>query len=290
MAACAGLPLAGDSCDAALTTTFGVGELMLDAARAGCRHIIMGLGGSATNDGGCGCAAALGAVFTDEAGESFVPVGGTLSKLAGIDLSGIAPELRDIRITTMCDINNPLTGENGAAYVFAPQKGAAAEALPLLDARLRRLAEVAARDLSADCADMPGAGAAGGMGFGMRAFFGSELKMGIDTVLDTVGFDELARGSDMIFTGEGRIDRQSLGGKVVIGVARRAAKFAVPVVAVVGDIGDDIERAYDEGVSAIFSINRVAVPYSQAKLRAREDIYLTMDNIMRFVGTIEGRG
>ncbi|MEG1824171.1 MAG: glycerate kinase [Cloacibacillus sp.] len=290
MAACAGLPLSGANCDAMRTTTYGVGELILDAARSGCRRVIMGLGGSATNDGGCGAAAAVGVLFSDADGKSFVPVGGTLAKIARVDLSQMAPELKDLKITTMCDIDNPLYGETGAAYVFGPQKGATAQTLPLLDAGLRSFASVVKKELGADCAEMPGAGAAGGMGYGMRTLFGSELKMGIETVLDTVGFDELAKEADIVFTGEGKIDGQSLRGKVVIGVARRAKKQGTPVIAVVGDIANGIETVYNEGVSAIFSINRVAVSYQQAKPRAKDDLRLTMEDIMRFLKMAEAAG
>ena len=183
----------------------------------------------------------------------------------------------------MCDIDNPLYGENGAAYVFAPQKGADGEMVKLLDGQLRAAAEVVKRDLGHDVAAMPGAGAAGGMGGGMVAFFGSRLQMGIDTVLDTVRFDSIVDGADLVFTGEGKIDAQSLRGKVVIGVARRAKKHGVPVIVVVGDIGDCIEAAYDEGVSAIFSINRVSLPFSKNRLRCKNDMRLTLDNLMRFM-------
>ena len=290
MAACAGLPLSGENCDAMRTTTYGVGELILDAARSGCSRVIMGLGGSATNDAGCGAAAAVGVLFSDADGKSFVPVGGTLAKIARVDLSQMAPELKDLKITTMCDIDNPLYGETGAAYVFGPQKGATAQTLPLLDAGLCSFASVVKKELGADCAEMPGAGAAGGMGYGMRTLFGSELKMGIETVLDTVGFDELAKEADIVFTGEGKIDGQSLRGKVVIGVARRAKKQGAPVIAVVGDIANGIETVYDEGVSAILSINRVAVSYQQARPRAKDDLRLTMEDIMRFLKMAEAAG
>ena len=281
MAAAAGLPMMGEARDALGATTFGVGELMLAAARAGARKIIMGLGGSATNDGGCGAAAACGARFFDEAGAVFVPTGGSLARVRRIDLAGLSPLLDGVKIVTMCDIDNPLCGPHGAAAVFGPQKGADAAQVALLDAGLAHLAGVMARDLGADVLQLPGAGAAGGMGGGMVAFFGSALQMGIETVLETVGFEAALEGADAVFTGEGRIDGQSLRGKVVVGVARAARKKGVPVIAVVGDIADGAEAAYDEGVSAIFSINRVAAPYSEAKLRAKSDLRLTMDSLLR---------
>ncbi|MHC1691711.1 MAG: glycerate kinase [Sphaerochaetaceae bacterium] len=283
MAACAGLPLVGDDRHPDTATTYGVGELILHAARNGCRKIVVGLGGSATNDAGSGAAAAVGIRFLNSKGESFIPTGGTLSLVDGIDISGRAPELQGVQIVTMCDIDNPLYGKNGAAYVFAPQKGADEAMVAFLDSQLHSFSDRIRSLLGIDVSRFPGSGAAGGMGAGMMAFFGSQLSMGIEVVLDTVGFDQLLEGADMVFTGEGKIDTQSLRGKVVIGVARRTKRHQVPLVAVVGDIGDGIEGAYDEGVSAIFSINRVAKDFKQVIARAPSDMALTMDNLMRFV-------
>ncbi len=283
MAAAAGLPMVGDNKHAEKTTTYGVGQLMAHALENGCTKMVVGLGGSATNDGGCGAAAALGAVFRDADGKAFVPVGETLENIASIDLSGMPERLREIPIVTMCDIDNPLCGPLGAAHVFAPQKGADEAMVERLDKGLLHMAEIVRRDLGVDITELHGAGAAGGMGGGMVAFFGGILQMGIETVLDTVGFDSLIKGADLVFSGEGKIDFQSLLGKVVIGVARRTKKAGVPLIAVVGDIGDNIGGAYDEGVSAIFSINRVAVPYKEARPRAKDDMALTIDNLMRFM-------
>ncbi|MBE6831215.1 MAG: glycerate kinase [Ruminococcaceae bacterium] len=283
MAACAGLPLAGGRLEPDKATTYGVGLLMADAVKRGCKRIIIGLGGSATNDLGTGAAAAAGIRFLDSSGTAFVPTGGALSKIEHIDCSGLLPELREAEIITMCDIDNPLYGETGAAFVFAPQKGADDRMTVFLDEQLRAAAETIRRELNADVSNLPGAGAAGGMGGGMAAFFRSRLQMGIETVLDTVRFEELLQGADMVFSGEGKIDAQSLRGKVVIGVARRAKKAGVPLVAVVGDIADDIESIYEQGVSAVFSINRVAVPFSIAKTRSRRDLRDTFDNILRLM-------
>ncbi|QQO10229.1 glycerate kinase family protein [Breznakiella homolactica] len=283
MAAAAGLPLVGDKLHAEKTTTYGVGMLMADAAKRGCRKMIVGLGGSATNDFGTGAAAAAGVRFLDSGGKEFIPVGGTLSRIARIDISGLLPELKAMEIVTMCDIDNPLYGKTGAAYVFAPQKGADPEMVETLDRELRAVSEMVKQELGTDVSSLPGAGAAGGMGGGMVAFFGSRLQMGIETVLDTVDFDGLLKGTDLVFTGEGKIDSQSLRGKVVIGVARRAKKQKVPVAAIVGDIGDTIEGAYAEGVSGIFSINRVAVPFKEARERSKNDLILTVDNLLRFM-------
>lgn len=288
MAAAAGLPLAGDRLDPSRTTTYGVGELVVHAARNGSRRIVVGLGGSATNDGGCGAAAACGIRFLDCGRRSFIPVGGTLERIAHIDMSGLDPCVRDAEIIAMCDIDNPFHGPSGAACVFSPQKGADDAMVKRLDAGLVHLASIVRTELGVDLQSIPGSGAAGGMGGGMKAFFNARLQMGIDTVLDVTGFDDLARGADWIFTGEGKIDSQSLRGKVVIGVARKAKRLGVPVIAVVGDIADDIDAAYDEGVTGIFSINRVAVPYKEARLRAESDMALTMDNIVHFIKSVKG--
>lgn len=281
MAAAAGLPMVSGREDPCLATTYGVGQLICDAVKRGCKRIVVGLGGSCTNDMGVGAAAGAGAVFYDAAGNSFIPTGSTLSKIAKIDISAIKELMAGVEVVAMCDIDNPLYGESGAAYVFSPQKGADADTVKLLDDNLRIGAETVKKELGVDVADIPGAGAAGGMGAGMVAFFGAELKAGIETVLDTVGFESMASDADFIFTGEGRIDSQSLRGKVVIGIAQRAKEIGVPVIAVVGDIGDNMESAYDMGVSAIYSINRVAVDFSKAKTRSKSDLALTMDTILR---------
>ena len=281
MAACAGLPLVGDNLHPGKTTTFGVGQMIAEAVKRRCKKIIVGLGGSATNDFGAGAAAALGVQFMDKDGNYFIPVGESLDRIARIDMSGLLPGLKETQIITMCDIDNPLYGKTGAAYVFSPQKGADPAIVEALDRGLRAVSETVKRELGVDVARLPGAGAAGGMGGGMVAFLNSRLTMGIEAVLDTVGFDELIEGADLIISGEGRIDSQSLRGKVVVGVARRAKRRGISVIALVGDIVDPIEAVYSEGVSAIFSINRVAVPFNEAKKRSKEDLMLTADNLMR---------
>ncbi len=283
MAAAAGLPLAGERKDPRITTTYGVGQLMADAVRRSCKRIVVGLGGSCTNDMGIGAAAGAGARFYDADGVEFIPTGATLDRISAIDVSALRDLFDGVSITAMCDIDNPLYGELGAACVFAPQKGADEDTVKLLDDNLRAGAKAVCDSLGIDVSAIAGGGAAGGMGAGMVAFFGAELKSGIGTVLDTVNFDSVAAGADAIFTGEGKIDSQSLRGKVVIGVARRAKALGVPVIAIVGDIGDGIEPAYDMGVSAIFSTNRVAVDFSRAKLRARSDMALTMDTALRML-------
>ena len=286
MAAAAGLPLAEKAPggrDPLKATTCGVGELMLAAAREGCGKLIVGLGGSATNDGGCGAAAAAGVRFYDKNGAEFVPVGGTLGDIARIDMSGLDASLKNTEIVAMCDVDNPLHGRTGAAYVFAPQKGADAGTVELLDRGLAALDAVLVRELGVSLGDAPGAGAAGGMGAGMTAFFGAKLVSGISVVLDTVGFDAALDGADMVFTGEGRIDGQSVRGKVISGVAQRAAKKNVPVTVVAGDAGDGVEAAYGLGVTAIFSTNRVAKPFSEIKHLSADNLAFAMDNIARII-------
>lgn len=283
MAACAGLPLAEGRLNPERATTYGVGELLLAAKEAGCTKAILGLGGSCTNDGGVGAAAALGAKFTRADGTAFVPTGGTLGEIAALDVSPVAQALQGMELTAMCDIDNPLYGEAGAAAVFAPQKGADAAMVARLDAGLRHLGQVSARCLGRDFSHLPGAGAAGGLGFGMAAFCGSQLRMGIDAVLDAVGFDSLLPGTDVVFTGEGKIDSQSARGKVVSGVAARCRKAGVPVVAVVGQIGQGFEEMYQQGLTAVFSINRAAQPFAESRFHAGENLALTMENIARLL-------
>ncbi len=281
MAACAGLPLAGAQKDPARTTTFGVGTLILDALDKGARRFFIGLGGSATNDGGCGCAAACGARFYDEKGQSFVPAGGTLKNIARLDCAHMDPRLADCAFTVLCDIDNPLCGPRGAAAVFAPQKGADAPMVQLLDEGLGHLAHIWKRDMGLELLDLPGGGAAGGMGAGMAAFFGGKLRSGIDLLLDAVGFERLAKSARLIFTGEGCLDGQTLGGKAVCGVAKRAGALGVPTVAVVGGSRGDLTGLYDRGLTAAFSINRLPLPLEESAAHSAENIEYTVDNILR---------
>ena len=283
MAACAGLPMVEGRLDPEKATTYGVGELILAAKKAGCRKVILGLGGSCTNDGGTGAAAALGGRFFRADGSEFVPTGGTLGEIASLDATPIQQALDGVELTVMCDIDNPLFGETGAAYVFAPQKGADAPMVERLDQGLRHLGEVSAKCLGKDLSQLPGAGAAGGLGFGMAAFCGGKLQMGIDVVLDTVGFDQLLQTADLVFTGEGKIDSQSVRGKVVSGVSGHCKKAGVPVIAVVGQIGDGFELMYQQGLTAVFSINRAAQPFSESRFHAEENLSLAMENIARLL-------
>ena len=287
MASAAGLPQLGERSNPAITTTFGVGEMMLHAIKKGAKTIVLGLGGSATNDCGCGCAAALGAVFSDENGESFIPTGKTLSRVADIDLTALKKRLAGVRIVVMCDVTNPLFGENGAAYVFAPQKGADGEMVKLLDDGLRSLSRVISDKLGIE-ANIPGAGAAGGMGAGAYVFLGAELKSGIDVVLDTVDFDRFAAGADLIVTGEGRLDSQSLGGKVISGIARRAEKAGVPVIAIAGATAPDAADAAAYGLEGILVTNRASLSFNELKTRAKSDYENAFRDLMRIIKAAEG--
>lgn len=282
MAAAAGLPLMGDCKSVEAATTYGVGELMRHALAQGAQRIVLGLGGSATNDGGCGAAAAMGAVFKDPDGNAFIPTGASLCRIASVDIDNVRASLRGIPVEAMCDIDNPLVGENGAAYIFAPQKGADAQTVRLLDDGLRHLTDIVARSFGMKI-DVPGAGAAGGMGAGVAAFFNGRLIRGIDAMLDLVRFDKLLHDADVVFTGEGRLDSQSLMGKAVGGIAQRAKEAGIPVICVAGAVSNDIDEIYRSGITAAFSINQEPLPFSVVAGKTRENLARTMDNIFRLL-------
>lgn len=283
MAACAGLPLVKNRLEADKTTTFGVGELIIDAINSGAKKIILGLGGSATNDGGCGMATALGVKFKDEQDQEFIPTGGTLSQIYKIDMNNIYSKIKDIEFISMCDVDNPLCGKLGASAVFAPQKGADEDMVKSLDEGLAHLAKIIKRDLHIEVKDIKGAGAAGGLGAGSIAFLQSKLTKGIDVILDTINFDKLVSKADIVFTGEGKFDSQSLHGKVVMGVANRSQKYKTPVIVVTGAIGENIQEAYNKGITAIFSINKEPMEFSKSALKSKENMILTMENILRLL-------
>ena len=287
MAAAAGLPQVGALRCPGTATTYGVGELIAHAVDSECRKILLGLGGSATNDGGCGCAAALGVRFYDADGQSFVPVGDTLGRITRIDTAEAEALLRSVEITVMCDVTNPLYGPTGAAYVFAPQKGADAEKVKSLDAGLRHFGDVIRSQYGLDVSAMPGAGAAGGMGAGCVALLGGTIQSGIDAVLDVTGFDRQLEGADLVITGEGRIDSQSADGKVVSGVARRTRAKGVPLIAIAGGIADSAGAVYDIGVSAMFSTDRAALPVDMLGARSPGDYEATLSDIMSLIAIAE---
>lgn len=283
MAAAAGLPLVGTRKEVEKTTTYGVGELMNHAIEHGAKKIILGLGGSATNDGGCGAAAALGAKFFDSEEKIFIPTGENLKNISRIEIQNLQKKLNGVDVTVMCDITNPLCGELGAAAVFGPQKGATPAQVKFLDEGLAHLAKIILRDVGIDVLNLSGAGAAGGMGAGAAAFFNGKLMKGIEIVLDTVKFSEKIHDADLIFTGEGKFDRQSLMGKVADGVASRAKKIRVPVVVIAGSIGDDIddETMQAAGISAAFSICPEPCTLADAQKQSKEFLFRAMKNILR---------
>ena len=283
-AAAAGLPLVENRMDPSRTSTYGVGQLIRHAVEHGSRKILIGLGGSCTNDGGCGCAAALGVRFLDQDGTAFVPVGGTLDRIRRIDRTEAEALLRNVEITAMCDIDSPMHGPAGAAYVFGPQKGADPSMAESLDRGLKALDEAIRDQLKLRVAEVPGAGAAGALGAGILAFLGGRLCPGIEAVLDLVKFEEMLKDCGLVITGEGRFDSQSLRGKVVSGVCGRAKKRAAPVVVIAGSIAGEMEPAIrdpESGILALFSINRQAVDFEEAKGRSRENYRYTLENVLR---------
>ena len=287
MASAAGLPMVGERKDPSRTTTYGVGQLIRHAVEHGGQEILLGLGGSCTNDGGCGCAAALGVQFFDAEGEHFVPRGGNLGRIARIDVSECRELLRNVRITCICDVDNPLYGPTGAACVFAPQKGADAAMVALLDGELQVLAGVVERELGVSIAGMPGAGAAGGFGGGAVALLGAELRPGIEVVLDTVEFDRHVKDADLVITGEGRVDSQSVRGKVISGVARRTSAAGVPLVVIAGGVAESAEEAYGLGVTAMFGIDREAVAFEAYAHKSAENYRRTLEDVLRLIRAVE---
>jgi glycerate kinase len=283
MASAAGLPMVEGRLDPEKTTTYGVGQLIAHAVGCGCKEILLGLGGSCTNDGGCGCAAALGTKFFRADGSPFVPVGGTLDQIARVDVSETKKLLEGVQVTIMCDVENPLCGPTGAAYVFAPQKGADQDMVKRLDAGLRAMDRAICQSLGLQVGGVPGAGAAGGMGAGCIAFLGAELKSGIEAVLDALDFGRRLRGADLVITGEGRIDSQSVHGKVISGIAKRTKPKNVPLIAIVGGIGPGAEEAYDLGVTAIFGTDRPAMDFRQYPEPAAVYYQRTLEDILRLI-------
>jgi len=284
MASASGLPLVPENLrNPLVTTTYGTGELIRAALNEGCKKIIIGIGGSATNDGGIGMAQALGVSFKDSENCELGFGGGQLDKLETIDISGIDPRLKDTEIIVACDVSNPLCGERGASAVYGPQKGATPEMVKQLDSNLRHYAEKIKAQLGMDIADIPGSGAAGGLGAGLIVFCGARLKSGIETVLDEVGIDTHLPTADLVITGEGRIDSQSVYGKVPVGVGQRVKKYNKPVLAIVGGIGQGAQAVYEYGVDGIMSIVNNAMPLSEAMERSSELLEDAAERVMRII-------
>lgn len=271
MAQASGLPLLPkEQQDPEQTTTFGTGQLIADALQKGCRDLYLAIGGSATNDGGMGALCALGAVFLNEDGQPLPGIGASLGKVCRIDLSGLLPQAREARFHVLCDVDNPLLGPSGASAVFGPQKGADAQAVQRLEKGMAHYAQVAAKTLGKDCSNLPGAGAAGGLGFALIAFLGAELSSGVETVLKLLEFDHVIQGADWVITGEGRMDGQSARGKVVSGVMKHCAKAQVPTIAIVGSLGDGYEDLLQQGLTGVVTTVSRCMALEEALSQAEE--------------------
>ncbi|WP_338472590.1 glycerate kinase [Niallia sp. XMNu-256] len=262
-----------------VTTTIGTGELIAAALDYGVNHLIIGIGGSATNDGGAGMAKALGARLLDKDGIEIGEGGDALGRLASIDLSNLDPRLAHVKIEVACDVDNPLTGEKGASAIFGPQKGATPEMVAQLDQNLSHYASIIERDLGKKINDIPGAGAAGGLGGGILAFFPSELKRGVEIVVEATGLSEITANADLVITGEGKIDSQTIYGKTPIGVAKTAKKYGIPVIGIAGNVSNDSHVVYEHGIDAIFSIVPGVVSLEDAFKHAAENVERTAVNI-----------
>jgi glycerate kinase len=265
------------------TTTCGTGQLIGAALKRGAKKIIVGIGGSATNDGGTGMAQALGVEFLDKNRRPLPsPVRGRdLGRIRGIRLNDLPLRLKNIAVTAACDVKNPMTGKNGAAFVFSPQKGAPPSMVRRLDAGLKNLCRVIRRDIGKDVERVPGAGAAGGLGGGLLAFLNARLTPGISIVLENLAFNRLLKGADLVITGEGRMDEQTLNNKAPIGVARAAREKGVPVIALCGSLGKGSEKALLNGVSAAFSIVPGVTDLAGALKGGKRNMERTGENLAR---------
>ena len=271
MAAASGLPMVPvDKRDPRVTTTYGTGELIKTALDRGCRDITIAIGGSATNDGGMGAMRALGIHFLDENGEELPGCGNDLARVADIDISGLHSAVKDAKFTIMCDVNNPLTGPDGATYTFGKQKGGSPEILDELEQGMIHYAALIREKVGTDVDQIPGSGAAGGLGAAFCVFLKAEMKSGIETVLDLIHFDELLEGVDLVITGEGRIDWQSAFGKVPSGIGNRCRKKGIPAIAIVGGMGDKAEMIFDHGIDSIITTINGAMGIDEALERAEE--------------------
>lgn len=285
MAAAAGLPLAGDVRDPLRATTRGVGELIRHAAEHGARRILLGLGGSATNDMGAGMAAALGWRFLDESGAELAPLAENLGKIARI----LPPkEQLPCPVVAACDVRNPLLGDDGATAVYGPQKGVTAQLRPVLEAGIARVSGMLKAMLGIPLQNVPGSGAAGGMGAGVLAFLGGSLKPGVELLLDAVDFDAKLRDAEAVFTGEGRMDRQSANGKVPMGVGLRCKRAGVPCIALCGSLGEGAEEMRKYGVTACFSAVRGETDFARIQKSCRDDLYRLARSVVRLMNASQG--
>ena len=266
-----------------ITTTYGTGELIKKAMDMGAKTILIGIGGSATNDGGAGMIQALGGKLLDENGKQISFGGGELSKIKKIDLSELDSRIKNIKFIAACDVQNPLTGETGAANVFGRQKGATEEMVKILDDNLKHYAELIRQDVKVDVENIPGAGAAGGLGAGLMAFLNAELRKGIDIVVEYSKLEEKIKGADFVITGEGSIDSQTRFGKTPYGVVSVAKKHGVPNITLAGNVSKDIEILYDYGFDAIFSIMQGVDNLDNALKNGKVNLEKTAENIARLI-------
>ena len=284
MASAAGITLVPDKeKNPLLATSYGVGEMIIDAIQRGCRNFIIGIGGSITNDGGIGMLKALGVRFLDEKGEDAGEGGQALAKVACIDLSGMNPLLKECHIQVACDVNNPLCGENGSTYVYGPQKGVTEDMKKTLDEAMAHFARVTSESLENDYMNTPGAGAAGGLGFAFLAYVGATLTPGIELILDAVGLEDELSGADVVVTGEGRLDFQTAMGKAPVGVARLAKKYNARVVAFAGSVTKEATACNKEGIDAFFPILRGVCTLADAMdpVNARNNMIATVEQVFR---------
>ncbi|WP_322972672.1 glycerate kinase [Vibrio ostreae] len=280
MAAASGIELIPSAKrDPLVATSYGTGQLIEHALNQGIRHLILCIGGSATNDAGCGMLQALGVSFTDASGIELPFGGAALQELAHIDVSALDSRLKECLIEVACDVSNPLTGSNGASHVYGPQKGATVQMVEQLDAALTRFAVIVEQDLQRKVSDIPGAGAAGGMGAAFYAFLDAELKPGIEIMTRAVGLEELIKEADLVITGEGRLDSQSVNGKVPVGVASIAKRYDLPVIAIVGALGDDIEAVYSHGIDAAFDSVYKVTTFEEIVAQAKFNVIRSAHNI-----------
>jgi glycerate kinase len=262
-----------------MTTSYGTGQLIRAALDAGALRFVLGVGGSATNDGGAGMVQALGARLFDAQGTELGPGGGELARLERIDVSGLDPRLRDAVFEVACDVSNPLVGPQGASAVFGPQKGASPDMVDQLDANLRRYAQVIERDLGQDIAGVPGAGAGGGIAAAMMVFLGGRLRPGSEIVTSAVGLEQALEGADLVITGEGRVDGQTVNGKTPIGVARVAQRCGKPVIAIAGCLGRDAAAVHGEGIEAVFGTVPRACTVKEALAEAEVNLRNAARNV-----------
>lgn len=263
--------------------TFGTGELIADALEQGIRRFYIAIGGSATNDGGIGCAAALGARFFDEEGAELSPVPENLIKIKKIDISQMKPSLKEAEFTVMCDVTNPLVGKTGATYIFGLQKGASGEDILFLEEGMRNYGKVLCETFGRDFSAVPGAGAAGGLGAGLLAFAQAELQKGIECILSILNFHQLIQDADLIVTGEGRMDHQSVYGKVPFGVGMAAKKYGIPCAAIVGSMGKGAEELYACGVDSVITTVNGVMPIEEALENAEELFLNGAERMFRFI-------